>query len=567
MRMTKQTMQPGQIWDNTMNTQPIPAERSLRMDMKRVLTSGNAGKFLPLAMIPLLREDGLRASRFRVSVEMNETASMLLNAVQVNVQAHFVPKLAFERFNGIDSFNRSYAGEPEANGDPISFIYWDPFEDNEIYRTLGLHATVGTNVNRDYLESYNVLWNYLAKQRSESIAVRFPNQTDLAPAFWRHTAMKHVKPDFDQAMIDGEVPLNVVDGISPIRTAQNPMVTGAQNAVFYSQADGGPIDQVRNLAADVSGAMGTAQVHSEGGLWHGIYPNNLYAELEQEGITVSLSNIDLARQTATFARMRNTYRGIPDEFLIDILMSGIRVPQLELERPILLGEKSTIMGMSQRYATDAENLDKSATRGVTDLEMMIAMPPTNVGGQVVITAEVTPEQLYERQKDYYFHTTDVSQLPEYLRDRLDPEPVTVIRNDHVDVKHSVPNGVFGYAPLNAEWMRQGPNIGGRFHRPDPEQEWTEDRQRIWAVESVDPVLNEDFYLASNIHHRVFADQNTDAFEFMLIGAANIEGNTYFGPALREATDDYDKVMEKVDRDRIEKEPVLIDEQDEGETDE
>jgi hypothetical protein len=120
------------------------------------------------------------------------------------------------------------------------------------------------------------------------------------------------------------------------------------------------------------------------------------------------------------------------------------------------------------------------------------------------------------------------------------------------VDHSTPNAVFGYAPLNHEYMRSAPNIGGKYYRPEVDAAFDEDRQKIWANETVDPELTEDFYLCNNVHHKVFADSTSDAFEITARGTFEITGNTVFGGALKEATDDYDQVMADVDQTRLTK---------------
>jgi hypothetical protein len=179
-------------------------------------------------------------------------------------------------------------------------------------------------------------------------------------------------------------------------------------------------------------------------------------------------------------------------------------------------------------------------------------PAINTGGIIVITCEITPEQLFERQKDHYLHTTNVNNYPEFTRDELDPEKVSIVTNDHIDVDHTTPNAVFGYAPLNHEYMRSAPNIGGKYYRPEVDAAFDEDRQKLWANETIDPILNEDMYLCNNVHHKVFADSTSDAFEITARGVFEITGNTVFGGALKEATDDYDQVMADVDQTRLTK---------------
>lgn len=523
---------------NNLLTTPLTPKRSTRIDQKTVITSGNAGKIIPVACIPLLREDGVKRSRMQIAVEMMETAETLFNGVNVTVNAHLVPKLAFDRFNGMDDLNRSYQGVPREDGEtPIPFIETHTFSqaDNEFYKTLGMHAQGSATVNRDYIEAYNTVVNFRRKQRSSSLSMRTMTDTSLAQAFWNHTTMAHIVPDFDQAIIDGEVSLNVVNEVMPIKS--NTYGHGIWNGTTLT-------NQYGPLGFDNTEPTGSTGSYSWG--------EAIYAEMQQNGITVSLSNIEMAKKTQAFAKARSMFQGHDDDYIIDTLMSGIRIPDQAMKQPILLAQQRTQMGYQQRFASDAANLDESVTVGGALVDITMRTPAINTGGVIVITAEITPEQLFERQKDHYLHNTSVNNYPEFTRDELDPEKVSIVTNDHIDVDHSTPNAVFGYAPLNHEYMRSAPNIGGKYYRPEVDAAFDEDRQKIWANETVDPELTEDFYLCNNVHHKVFADSTSDAFEITARGTFEITGNTVFGGALKEATDDYDEVMADVDQTRLTK---------------
>jgi hypothetical protein len=523
---------------NNLLTTPLTPKRSTRIDQKTVITSGNAGKIIPVACIPLLREDGVKRSRMQIAVEMMETAETLFNGVNVTVNAHLVPKLAFDRFNGMDDLNRSYQGVPREDGEtPIPFIETHTFSqaDNEFYQTLGMHAQGSATVNRDYIEAYNTVVNFRRKQRSSSLSMRTMTDTSLAQAFWNHTTMAHIVPDFDQAIIDGEVSLNVVNEVMPLRSTEYAsFLDAAGNTQPYKY----PMADANYTPAGTSGNYN--------------WEDEIWAEMQQNGITVSLSNIEMARKTQAFAKARSLYQGHDDDYIIDTLMAGIRIPDQAMKQPILLAQQRTQMGYQQRFASDAANLDESVTVGGALVDITMRTPAINTGGIIVVTCEITPEQLFERQKDHYLHNTSVSNYPEFTRDELDPEKVSIVTNDHIDVDHTTPNAVFGYAPLNHEYMRSSPNIGGKYYRPDVDASFDEDRQKIWANETVDPELTEDFYLCNNVHHKVFADSTSDAFEITARGTFEITGNTVFGGALKEATDDYDQVMADVDQTRLTK---------------
>ncbi len=523
---------------NNLLTTPLTPKRSTRIDQKTVITSGNAGKIIPVACIPLLREDGVKRSRMQIAVEMMETAETLFNGVNVTVNAHLVPKLAFDRFNGMDDLNRSYQGVPREDGEtPIPFIETHTFSqaDNEFYKTLGMHAQGSATVNRDYIEAYNTVVNFRRKERSSSLSMRTMTDTSLAQAFWNHTTMAHIVPDFDQAIIDGEVALNVINEEIPLRSSSTRAWTDESGTYTANQL---PVGATNFSPTLVNGSYD--------------WTNNIWAELQQNGITVSLSNIEMAKKTQAFAKARSMFQGHDDDYIIDTLMAGIRIPDQAMKQPILLAQQRTQMGYQQRFASDAANLDESVTVGGALVDITMRTPAINTGGIIVVTCEITPEQLFERQKDHYLHNTSVSNYPEFTRDELDPEKVSIVTNDHIDVDHTNPNAVFGYAPLNHEYMRSAPNIGGKYYRPEVDAAFDEDRQKIWANETVDPELTEDFYLCNNVHHKVFADSTSDAFEITARGTFEITGNTVFGGALKEATDDYDEVMSQVDQTRLTK---------------
>jgi hypothetical protein len=532
----------------------------MRRHSARGITSLPAGKMVPLAAFPLLREDAVRSGRLRFSFEMMETAEVLMNAVNVRVMAYLVPMLALERFNGsMDQLNLSYKGQPPLEGEAVvPFIETAAFGAhgaNAVYKYLGLHGRETQLVNTAYLESYNAIWNFRAENRSPDLSLRTRLATDLAPAFWSHEQFRHIVPDFDQAAIDGEVPLNVVNEQLALSVNTAPVVATGSAPTVYSSTDG----QRRYIKA----GGGSPNVQTDGTpagaqdvlVWDatGMRADlaGIYAELAQNGITVSLSNIELARKTQAFAILRQKYNA-HDEWIIDLLMDGISIPEQAFKQPMLLADKRTVFGMGKRYATDSGNLTESVVSGFTGLDMAIRVPRIGTGGVIMVVAEITPDQLFERQEDPFLMTTDVEQLPQYLRDTLDPEKVDVVKNGRIDTDHATPDATFGYEPLNARWNVEAPRVGGRFYRPEVDAGFDEDRQRIWAVETANPTLSADFYLCTTMHTKPFVVTNQDPFEVVTQGDLFIEGNTVFGGHLVEATDDYEKVLAVAPQERIEK---------------
>ena len=539
---------------NRMRTTPVPVARTMRRHDLRILTSLPAGKMVPLAAVPLLREDSMTRLNARISFEMSETVEMLMNAINVNVKAYLVPHLAFDRFSGMDELNRSYEGVANQEGGPVTPFFQSmpapAHGANQVLTYMGKHFRPGQTINAAYIEAYNKIWNFRAKNRSPDIAPRDALDGTLAPAFWHHSAFAHIVPDFDQAIIDGEVALNVANARMPVKGI-GIVNNGVGAPISAFETDKGTISNWPKgwHVTDGVPTSASANIAIKGTTAGQI---DVWTELQDNGITVSLSNIDMARRTQAFAELRRQYNGHSDEYIIDLLMDGISVPEQAWRQPMLLKEEATVFGMSKRYASDAGNLTESVVNGETFIDISAAVPRCPTGGIVMLVAEITPEQLFERMKDPYLHTTDVQTLPHFLRDTLDPEKVSVVPNDYVDLDHDTPASTFGYAPLNYEWTMAAPQIGGRFYRPTVDAAFDEDRQRIWAVETQNPVLSQDFYLCTTMHTKPFVVTNTDPFEAVVRGEALIRGNTVFGGALIEATNDYAEVVAEQPTARIAK---------------
>jgi len=509
---------------------------------------------VPLAAIPLLREDGARV-RMSMAFQMMETADMLINEINVNVKAYLVPNLAFDRFQGMDDLNRSYEGKPPRDGMPvipyIEKMAAKAHGTDAILKYLGKHAKPGSEIATAYHEAYNQIWNFRAANRSPDIKKRDRLADTLAPAFWQHERFAHIVPDFDQAVMDGNVALKLVNNRIAVRglaTANPPYANNSEYAQNHNgvRANTGPTNTTSGPDALYPVIAGRTAIGSNP------QAAKIFAELSDGGLQMSLADIDLARKTQAFARLREKYTGHDDDYIIDLLMDGISVPEQAWRQPMLLGERATIFGMQKRYATDGGNLTDSVVNGATMIDMNVAVPRCPTGGIIMFVAEVTPGQLFERGRDPYLFAKDVNDLPQALRDMLDPEPVEVVRNDYIDIDHETPASTFGYAPMNHQWNFASPCIGGRFYRPKVDAPFDEDRLRIWAVETKNPVLSEDFYLVKNIHTKPFVNPGQDPFELTARGAAAITGLTQFGPVLVESHNNYNEVMQEAPTTRIQK---------------
>lgn len=538
-----------------MSDTPLPVVRSHRPQIIEKGTSLPAGRVVPVAHGVLFREDSM-SGQIKLQVEMQETREIFMNGVELRAMAYVVPWLALERFEGSrEQLDRSMAGLPKiAGGAVVPFIETavaGAHGSNLIHKYLGLHTQPGDEYNTMIVEAYNIIDKYRAKNRSKDLSHRTRLQTDLAAAYWDHAKFSAIVPDFDQEAMHAEVQLTVQPGSLPVKGigVSTVQVGSGVDQVVRETNNELPTYDVWTTASDAAAGQNVFIEGQTGG--GGEFIPRIYAEMQANGITVSLANIDKAKKMKAFAELRKRYDGHDDEYIIDMLMNGLSIPDQHLKNPILVGEGKTTFSQLKRYATDANNLDVSAVSGGAEVTLRVRCPQISVGGILLVVVEALPKQLFERQKDPLLYMNneryqngELKCLPSYVRDVLDEEKVDVVYNKDIDVSHATPTSVFGYAPLHWEWAQWPATMGGDLFRPTVNTTVDTLRQRIWAVETVNPVLSEDFYRAREAPHlKGFLDETKDPFQAVVLGKLGFNGLTQFGPLLIEASDNWEKVSE------------------------
>lgn len=534
------------------NTSPLTPPRSRRQVTQVVATSMPAGKMVPVTAFPLLREDKLMNSMIHCKVDLMETAEVIKNGIKCRFMAYFVPFLAFERFNGgMDEFNRAYMKQQIADGVSVT-----PFFNTmtagavgsiPIHKYLGFHAAPTDVINTAYIEAYNTIWNFRARNRSETLwstKKRLQTNTSLAPAFWQHEQYKYVVPDWDDTAMEGQVDLSFTNANIPIKGLGLYGTTAAGSAVTMRESDGG----TRSAnAVGVSPAMAVEFT----GTGAAAVPQ-IFANMQSAGVKISLANIELAKKTQYYAELKAQFEGIPDIWIVDLLMQGVSVPDQMWKQPILIADKTEIFGIEKRWATDGANLTDAVVNGAAMCDLDMVLPTCPTGGIVMVVAEILPEQLFERARDPLMFITDPAKLPNALKDDLDPQKVERMANGEIDTSHATPNGLFGYRPLNWMWQASNTRIGGKWFKAAPDNTFNEERQHFWTVEVANPVYGNDFLISETFNTLPFVVTNQDVGEVALQGTAIIEGNTQFGTRLIENDNAYVEVLSKVDQTRLTK---------------
>ncbi|AXH75564.1 MAG: major capsid protein [Microviridae sp.] len=542
------------------NTTPVQFQRQQRRDDSILMTSGRAGVVTPIGYIPILRGDS-GSGQVGIDVELGQMPRPLLNAATANVQAWFVPKSIYPQFTGKDDFRAAYQGNQivalgasPRDAPPYMMATKNSTEfaavgASTFAKTLGLHlgAYDSGNINVDLIDAFNLVYNfrlaahssrierkkYFAESASEALA--------LPRAFWPSGRFSRVVPDYERALIVGSLDLDVTAGQIPI---------WSYNKANIAAAGDKQVPSMDNMSVDP--ANGGPQTKGDLYKWSTADDRlSIFAEMRNTTIGTTLADIDKARQTQAFAKLRSSYAGNEysgfdnDNTLVAELMQGFVVDADEFNRPVLLDSKRVTFGMAERHATDGTNLDKSVTQGRASATLSLNLPQVDTGGVIVFTLEVLPERLDERQSDEWLFITDPSGFPDALRDVQRPEPVDMVLNRRLDAAHTLPNALYGYEAMNDVWNRSTTRLGGAFYQADPTNPFSEQRSAIWQTSIVDPTFTKDHWLApANFPHDVFADSTAPAFEAVVRHTFSIVGLTQIGDVLVENNDDYAGITEQ-----------------------
>lgn len=555
------------------STSPVQFQRSIRSDESVLMTSGRAGRVVPIGYFPLFPGDSC-SGRFGGDVVLAEMPRPLLNAVTANFQAWFVPKSAHPQFPGRDELMHAMTGQAikslgAADRTPPPFFTElaganvTTAAASSFFRTLGIHIPAGETINTDLIDAFTVIYNFRLASHSSRLQRRMyasenlANSVALPRAFWPSARFARVVPDYERALVVGSLDLDVLAGsvtltgnapVSGITQSANgvsaapigAMLGGAGAGITISRNDGtGPNLTFKRLAANPAGTALDIFANLSG----------LQGSLAGQQLNVSLNDIDKARTSQAFAKLRTAYAGNDatgfdnDDTIVALLMQGLSTPADQFKRPWLLDSKRVPVGFAERFATDSANLDASVTTGRASATLSLNVPQQDVGGVVIITVEVLPERLDERMSDEWVLATSFNDLPNALRDVQRVEPVDMVHNRRLDAKHTTPNGLYGYEPMNDKWNRSFTRLGGAFYQATPGTPFSEQRAAIWQTDIVDPVYTDSHFLAPlDFPHDVFADTLAAAFEVTGRHSVRIAGLTQIGDVLAESNDDYDAVL-------------------------
>ena len=376
---------------------PVPYEASMRPDNQVIMTSGRAGVVVPLGYIPILPGESL-SGRIGVDIKLAEMPKPLLNGVVANVQAWALSRSAFPQFPGRDELNHAMSGEvikslgsadraPPAYYTEISGAALTTAAASAFFRTLGLHIPNGSKINSDLIDAFNLIYNFRLAAHSSRLTRRkyasedIAEATSLPPAFWPSGRFAHVVPDYEQALIQGSLDLDVLAGRLPIDGIGINTTVGASDANTNNRFVGqsGPGSKVFGSSVNASVAAGVRiRTAAVGGDATKPAPD-VWADMVGSVVGITLNDIDKARITQAYAKLHAAYAGNDatgfdnETTLVALLMQGIDPGAENFKRP-WLDSKRVPVGFAERFATDADNLD-AFRRSVGRKQPQSSVPP------------------------------------------------------------------------------------------------------------------------------------------------------------------------------------------------
>ncbi|MCV6609664.1 MAG: hypothetical protein OIF55_02715, partial [Amphritea sp.] len=373
---------------------PTRVKKSLSKHTTTHFSTQRAGVVHPIDCIPVLRGDRVQYGTVRVNLTLNQTVKLLQNAVNVVVEAVYVPMLAFDRFDGLDDLNRAY--EKVADGDGVITDYLAKYAHDpstEWAKAVGAPGPAGIQKDAGFLESYNTWINHKRALRSTKLPQRDPLDQTLAECMWFNPTLEHIVPDFEVASMDSEV-----------TSTMNSSRIGINGLTYHPV----PTDTAKLSLEDGSSVSGDQ---------HNLYLDGrdsnpapyVYAQMDGVEVAWNLSDIEQAHRMAKWSAEMRGYKHVDLEHEVNLLLKGIQLPNLEMSTPILVGRSHTRFGMMRRFATDGASLTDSVSDGFATVDVPVYTPGvSNTGGYIIITAEVVPDNIHERRPDYLDTITDVS---------------------------------------------------------------------------------------------------------------------------------------------------------------
>lgn len=520
--------------------------------------SFRGGKLRPVSAV-MFRAGESGVVEHRTSMELLPIAGRLLTPVTARLTAVFVPLAAVDalmRDGTVGAGNVEILREQAIAGESL---VTDELP-SPVTEALGIvpRTVAGQKrVSAIARIAHNVAVNHLRERVYKYANLLDRTGTGITPSIINRNAVQrydgaldpdeHINGQFSADMSNIKLPIRDVNGYGSafVRAATDNTNRGTQKfKVGHSNANAVNAEMV---GTNATGRPTTKIGGNYGDSWLDLGSSH-YADLsalyagDGPGAKADISLVEFynAQTADRFARM---FRDIADQSPMEREEAVLRwVHDLGHQQdryPFIVAEREATFGMQYNRATDGVGMlsDVTASNFVATLGFTVPVPRSELGGVLMIFAEVRPDEQLSGvpDPDFAYPFEIINQVAEDFK--LDPQPVQMR-----ELSETVPAGqestVAFYTGRNA--LKRNHIQYGLDRLSDPET--VANRSSMWVYNIPASITPTNIIYPENLPHYPWVGQNADVAVYDERTTATITTAMYFGPnpiERVEAIDDFD----------------------------
>lgn len=491
------------------------------------------GKLQPVMAAPLLPGEA-GALRQVINCRLDPIPGELRTPVTAHVQAVYVPNPAIDAH--LDP-NQDYPGNVDICrekylAETLFSLEWE----GDISRRCGINprAVNGQLLVSNFVRAaHNVAVNYLRRRVHNKAAQLENTNWDITPALYSTTVLDRMGAVLNpEDRVDGSFGLQLPEVNIPVRgigvktTATTPFSNSGE--VVYENVDNTshPDNNGATTSYTYSSELGTDWVIERAG-GNGDPRPHIYAAMEGQQVNdFSLRDLYRAERMDGLTRIMRKLVDENPEYGDELVQRFAHGLSMDLgAQPVVVYDREHKFGNSIRPAMDGPSLGKVQTATDVNVEFVLPLPRTELGGVVITFVSVKPDETIQNQphpimaSDYKAFNHAADSLA------LDPVPITA-RDMDSEVAVEDENTVLMYGPNNG--LYRSYQSSGFVRDTDPAQ--FEDEMALWQVDVPLSVTPENVIYPADISHAPFADAQADVVSATVQSVLTVQTPIIYGPS-------------------------------------
>jgi len=495
-------------------------------------------------------------------IELSPVQGRLLTEVTAKLTAVLVPTAAIDAFmreGEVGAGNVEILREKAMTGEPLFGLEFP----SAVTRAMGISVQTQGGVgllNKMPRLAHNVAVNFLRQRVYRYAELLGSTNLSITPSIISRNAVQRYDGALD--------PDNHINGPMAIDLSRVRIPVKGDNAGFKAQlqsentqrstqrflqsAGSTPQDTGSHI---VAGANGRPAAEPAGGGastvgWFSL-GNSYYADLtgvyadgsDPSGLnesSLSLVEFYNAQKADQFARIMRRIADNSDMEGEEELLRWVRGLDHQADRyPYIVAEREAVFGVAYRPATDGAGMvaDVTTSKLAVELSFTVPIPRLELGGVLVIFAEVKPDEVLADvpDPDFAFPFTVENEIANDFM--LDPVPVT-FRQLSSTVPPNLENSVAFYTGYNGD--KRNYVHYGLDYETDPTS--VAARSSMWTLNIPASVTPTNILYPIDLPHYPWPDQTADIAVYRERTTATIDTGMFFGPPPIETVtsiEDYD----------------------------